>query len=130
VLPRRHPPECNRVSARRRVVHHCVSGRAVFAVSFGKRTDREPSLLHDSDAPRHAADEVFMLKRLARHARPGFLLLFTFAAGLSVACSDSPTESETHPSRASPSAMPPTASAIRCRRPPPIRHRGVSMEPC
>jgi len=42
-------------------------------------------------------DEVFMLKRLARHARPGFLLLFTFAAGLSVACSDSPTESEDSP---------------------------------
>ena len=38
-----------------------------------------------------------MLNRLARHARPGFLLLFTFAAGLSVACSDSPTESENSP---------------------------------
>ena len=38
-----------------------------------------------------------MLKRPARYARPGFLLLLTFAAGLAVACSDGPTESEDSP---------------------------------
>ena len=38
-----------------------------------------------------------MLKRPARYARPGFLLMLTFAAGLTVACSDGPTESEDSP---------------------------------